>query len=113
MDFLITRGINTDLRPTEFEDSLRVFDNNSLLDVRALLFQESKAAGLAVDGSSLVQRKKANGGKSIRQKHVADIVELVRSIKNNTSLPIILLKNGKHLPEQWLASQAVSQQHST
>ena len=104
MDFLITWGINTDLRPTEFEDNLHVFDNNSLFNVRALVFQESKAAGLAVDRSSLVQRKKTNGGKSIRQKHVADIVQLVRSIKNKTPLPRILLKNGKRSAEQWLES---------
>ena len=59
-----------------------------------------------MDGSSLVQRKKVNGGKTVRQKHVADIVQLVCSIKDGTPLPRILLKNGKRSAEQRLASQA-------
>ena len=56
MDLLVTRGINTDLRPTELEGSLRVFDNDYLLTVRVHLFQEATAVGFAMDGSSLVQR---------------------------------------------------------
>ena len=108
MDSLVTRGINTNLRPSELENSLLALDNDLLANIRLLLFAEAKASGLVMDGSQPVLRKKTNGGKSVRQKHVADIALMVHSIKNNTPLPRMIMKNGKRSAERWLASQSQS-----
>ena len=101
----MTRGYDLDQRPSELERCLQVFDSDTIAEVRKSLFNEAKACGLAGDGSMLVQRKKTNSGKSVKQKHVADAIQLVRSIKNRTSLPRTLLRNGKRSTGEWQVSQ--------
>ena len=63
-------------------------------------------AGLATVGDALVKRRKTNGGKSVKQKHASDIWQLVCSLKNKTSIPRTLLRNGKRSKDGLMASQA-------
>ena len=84
----MTRGFTLDRRPSELEQDLQVLDFDTIVNVR-----ES-------------QRKKTNSGKSIRQKHMADVILLVRSIQNKSLLPRTILRNGKRSAEEWQARQA-------
>ncbi len=60
-----------------------------------------------MEKQDVIHKKKTNGGKSVRQKHMADIALLVHSIKNNTPLPRTIMKNGKRSAE-YLASHTES-----
>ena len=105
MDYLVSRGFNLDQWPSELEQDLRALDSGTIANVRQLLFQEAEKCGLTDEGCVLVQRKKTTGGKSIRQKHEADLVVLVRSIQNRNPLPRTVLRNGKRSAREWQASQ--------
>ena len=74
--------------------------------IRTVLFDEAVEARLVDDGDALVMRKKTNGGKSVKQKHVSDIWQLVRSIRNKVRVPRTLLRNGKRSKRELCASQA-------
>ena len=102
----MTRGFTLDRRPSELERDLQVLDFDTIANVRESLFREAKVYGMTGEGSTLVQRKKTNGGKSIRQKHTADVILLVRSIQNKSLLPRTILRNGKRSAEEWQARQA-------
>ena len=52
------------------------------------------------------KRRKTNGGKTVKQRHVNDIRHLVCSIKSKTSVPRILLQNGKWSRDELSVSQA-------
>ena len=92
MNILIGYGVNQDLRASEFERCLTTsVTPHSIQNIRAALFSEAKAANLASDSDILVNRKKTNGGKSVKEE-VSDIWQLVRAI---TDKPRTLLRNGK------------------
>ena len=102
----MTRCFDLNKPPSELEKDLRVLDSSTLANVRQALFQEARTLSLTGEGSALVQRRKTNGGESVKQKHVADIIVLVRSIQNKSSVPRTVLRNGKRSAEEWHASQS-------
>ena len=107
MESLAARGINSDLCASEFERCLsRTLSTESLSSIRSAVFAEAQEAGLACEGDALVQRRKTNGGKSVKQKHVSDVWHLVCSIRNKTSVPRTLLRNGKRSKDELCISQA-------
>ena len=106
MELLVNRlGLDLDQRPSELTRDLGGIPANTLASVREVLFQEAKTLSLTAVGSVLVQRRKTNGGNSVKQKHVSDIIVLVRSIQNKTPLPRSVLRNGKRSAKEWEASQ--------
>ena len=74
--------------------------------VRDILFLEALEASLATSGDTLVQRRKTNGFKLVKQKHITDIWHLVHSIRSNTLVPRTLLCNGKRSRAELSFSQA-------
>ena len=107
MDRLVACEINLDLTASEFERNItQTLPDDSIKCIRDSLFLEALEAGLASSGDALAQRRKTNGGKSVKQKHITDIWYLVHSIRSNTSIPRTLLRNGKRSKEELSSSQA-------
>ena len=83
MNRLAIHGINLEVSASEFERSItRSLSAGSIiiLSVRNDLFTEAMEAGLASVGDALVKRRKMNCGKTVKQKHVSDLWQLVCSI---------------------------------
>lgn len=106
MNSLAYYGIDLDATPREMERSIaRSIPKSSISKIRSDLFLESKEYGLTTAGDALVTRRKTNGGKTMMEKHIADIYLLVSSIKNRTAIPRTLLRNGKRSKEELTTSQ--------
>ena len=102
MNRLAIHGINLEVSASEFERSItRSLSAGSISSVRNDLFTEAMEAGLASVGDALVKRRKTNCGKTVKQKHVSDLWQLVCSIKNKTPIPRTLLRNGKRSKDQF------------
>ena len=88
MDFLVSHGINLEVSASEFERSInrRALSTDSISSIRNDLFVEAREAGIVTAGDVLAARRKTNGGKSVKQKHLDDIWQLVCAIKNRTPL---------------------------
>ena len=98
MDRLTSHGILLDVSAAELERTIiRSLSADSISSIRNDLFTEAMDASLATVGDALVKRRKTNGGKSVKQKHASDIWQLVCSLKNKTSAPRMLLRNGNDL----------------
>ena len=107
MDFLISRGINVDLNAAELERCIALkLPGDAIVTMRDALFAEAREANLISEGDALVQRRKTNGGRSVRQKLVSDIQQLVCSIRSKATVPRTLLKNGKRSKAELRVSQA-------
>ena len=78
---------------------------DTIVTIRDALFTEAKEANLTSEGDFLVQRRKTNGGRSVRQKLVSDIQQLVCSIKSRAVVPRTFLKNGKRSKAELQVSQ--------
>ena len=63
--------------------------------MRVELFDDARRQGLLEEGDSIVSRRKKAIGKSIKEKHVTNIIYLVGSIKNKSQIEQVLMKNGK------------------
>ena len=74
MNHLVACGINLDQTASEFEQCItRTLPGDFIPRIRDALFLEALEAGLTTSGDALVQRRKTNRGKSVKQKHVTDI----------------------------------------
>ena len=85
---------------------MRSIPSSRISSIRNELFLEAKEAGLATAGDALVTRRKTNGGRTVKGKHASDVCLLVSSIKNKTTIPRTLLRNGKRSKDELTASQA-------
>ena len=84
MNCLANHGINLDASLSEMARSItRSIPTSSIISsIRDDLFVEAKESGLVAPGDALVTRRKTNGGKTVKEKHVLDVCQLVSSIKN-------------------------------
>ena len=106
MNCLANHGVNLEASLSEMERSItRSIPTSSISSIRDDLFLEAMESGLVAPGDALVTRRKTNGGKTVKEKHVSDVCQLVSSIKNRAAIPRTLLRNGKRSKDEFTASQ--------
>ena len=88
MGCLCNHGINLEMSTLEFERSITwLLSTDSISSIKNALFIEASEAGLVSAEDTFVKRRKTHDGKAVKQKHVADIWQLVCTIKNKTLVP--------------------------
>ena len=95
MDKLSLLGVNPEVTKSEFLCRLGQHNSQTVSSLRLSLFNEARCLSLLGDGDEPVTRKKCHQGKSVKLKHAEDVWALVCSIRNNTPVNRVLLKNGK------------------
>ena len=96
MDALIRTCVNSDLPRYALASSLLVSHSEyQLKELRALLFEDAKTAGLTHSRDVLVKRLRKAVGPPLPRNYVSDVADLSYALKNRQPVPRSLLKNGK------------------
>ena len=78
-------------------------DSGGVKDLRFALYEDAYGRGLMAVYAPVERRK--YGGKSVKEKHVEDVWELMCAIRDKREVPRTLLRNGKRSRREWLCSQ--------
>ena len=98
-------GVNLELSNSEMRGCLRRLDGAVTTSVRHALFNDARVRDLVEMGDCLVTRRKTAMGKSVKEKHVDDIICLVCSIKNCKPIERTMVKNGKRSIQELTSSR--------
>ena len=104
MDSIRELGVNLNAPSSESLPILTSLSISQLLSIRDDLFTETANQGLTYDGDTLVSRK-GSGKKPLNLKLAEDIICLLSCIKNESTVPRTVLKNGKRQKEYLDASR--------
>ena len=83
------------LEKSQFLEKLLTNGLEVILEVRTKLFSEAQMLGLAHVADEIVSRRAVKNGKPLKVKNAEDVWSLSFSIRNNSNVPRVLLKNGK------------------
>ena len=105
-------GLTEQASKSEFLSTLSRLSNDSLLSLRASVFEACASLDLAPSNIPLVTRR-GTAANPITDKHAGDIWTLTDCLRHKKSVPRVLLRNGKrdkttHLNFQSSSSQATS-----
>ena len=103
MELLEKFGVSGELSRREFERRLARADSGGVKDLRFALYEDAYRRGLMAVYAPVERRK--YGGKSLKEKHVEDVWELMCAIRDKREVPRTLLRNGKRSRCEWLRSQ--------
>ena len=94
MDRIHELDIDCNAPTSEYRPFLVSLPLHTLLSVREELFLSAASYGLTADGNVLVSRRDTRKN-TLCHKLADDIISLIVCLKNNSTVPRILLKNGK------------------
>ena len=117
MNCLYRWGLTEQTSKSEFLSTLSRLSNDSLLSLRASVFEACASLDLAPSNIPLVTRR-GTAANPITSKHAGDIWTLTDCLRHKKSVPRVLLRNGKrdkttHLNSQSSSSHATSMLSST
>ena len=94
MDRFQDLGIDCNAPTSEYRPVLVSLPLHTLLSVREDLFSSAASHGLAADGDVLVSRRYTRKN-PLCHRLADDVISLIVCLKNNSTVPRTLLKNGK------------------
>ena len=94
MDRIQEFGIDYNTPMSEYRPLLASLPLHTLLSIREELFLSAASHGLTADGDALVSRRDTRKN-PLCHRLADDIIALIVCLKNNSTVPRLLLKNGK------------------
>ena len=94
MDRIQELGIDYNAPTSEYRPLLTSLPLHTLLSVREELFLSAVSRGLTADGDALVSRRDTRKN-PLCHRLADDVISLIVCLKNNSTVPRLMLKNGK------------------